>query len=329
MLLRLSLIIMIISLLIICCGPKEEPVPLITGDYYGQIPPDITARVFAPGAICDGLGNRDMAIHPNGDKFFYSIWLPTRSGVLMQVDKIDSVWQEPIVAPFSGKYSDLEPFFTHDGRRLYFASNRPMKDGDPPKDYDIWYVELCDAGWKEPVNVGKPINTPGNEFYPTLTTDNVMYFTAPHKKSEAIYKSKMVGGKFNKPKRLSYAINSAHGEFNSMISPDGSFLIFSSFGREDDHGGGDLYISFKDDDGDWQKAVNMGDTFNSTRLDYCPALSPDGKYLFFASSRMSPELADGVLKSYSDVVNVLNSPGNGGDDIYWISTSTLERFKQK
>lgn len=331
---RFSLIICIFisgSILFVACSsqPKIEPEPELIGPYYGQTPPDTIPQLFAPGLISDGYANRDMAIHSNGDKFFYSIWLPTRKGVLMQVDKLDSVWQEPAVAPFSGKYSDIEPSFNHNGKRLYFSSNRPLKDGDPPKDYDIWYVELGDAGWTEPVNLGQPVNTQGNEFYPSITKDNTLYFTAPHKNSEGIFSSKIVDGKFNKPKHLSYAINSAHGEFNSLIAPDESFLIFSSFGREDGTGGGDLYISFKDNKGGWTKSVNMGELFNTPSLDYCPALSPDGQYLFFSSSRPSAQLAKQTLKTFEDIKNIHSNHGNGSDDIYWVKASVLERYRPK
>ena len=319
--------ILAMLLSIMSCNEKPGVDIILTGDYLGQAPPDTLPSIFAPGVISDGYANRDMAIHPNGDKIFYSILLPKRSGVLMQVNRKNDIWNKPIVAPFSGKYSDIEPCFSYDGKRLYFASNRPLKDDDPPKDYDIWYVELCDAGWKEPVNLGSPINTGANEFYPSITRDNVLYYTASYEGNEDIYRSRMIGGKFNKPQRLGDAVNSESGEFNAFISLDETYLIFSSFGREDGFGGGDLYISFKNDSDDWTKAINMGERFNSSRLDYCPYISFDGKYFFFTSSRLDNSVNKLKFQKYNDIVTMQSSPGNGNDDIYWVLAETINKLK--
>ena len=322
------LVMFIIVFVIINCSPQKDKIQL-TGDYIGQAPPDTLPELFAPGLISDGYNNRDMAISPDGNRIFYSIFLTKRTSVIMFVQRENGVWNNPVVAQFSGKYSDLEPAFSPDGKRLYFASNRPFKNGDPAKDYDIWYVDLCDAGWKEPVNLGEPINSEQNEFYPSLTRDGVLYFTAPYEGGEDIFRSKMIGGKFNKPKRLDDAVNSPRGEFNALIAPDESYLIFSSYGRDDNLGGGDMYISFRNEDDTWTKAVNLGAPLNSSRMDYCPALSPDGKYLFFSSSRLSKRVSDAHLKSFADIDDIQNSPGNGNDDIYWVNAQILEKYKNR
>ena len=73
---------------------------------------------------------------------------------------------------------DLEPFITYDGLRLYFASNRPLSKKDlEPKDFDIWYTDRSckSCQWSEPVNIGLPINTSGDEFYPSVTKKNNLY----------------------------------------------------------------------------------------------------------------------------------------------------------
>jgi Tol biopolymer transport system component len=177
------------------------------------------------------------------------------------------------------------------------------------------------------VNVGDNVNSDGNEFYPSLTETGILYFTATYEGSEDIFKSEMIDGKYAKPERLAETINSGHGEFNALIAPDESFLIFSSYGREDDLGGSDMYISFKRSDGSWTQAKNLGAPLNSKRIDYCPALSPDGRYFFFTSGRISEELADWALATYNDITTIESSPRNGNDDIYWVKSSVLRQFK--
>ena len=49
-------------------------------------------------------------------------------------------WSDPVIAPFSGKYTDMGPFITLDGQRVYFSSIRPV-NGVLRGDIDLWYVE--------------------------------------------------------------------------------------------------------------------------------------------------------------------------------------------
>ena len=58
----------------------------------------------------------------------------------------------------------------------------------------------------------------------------------------------------------------ADDEFNAFIDLNDKFIIFSVYGRKDDNGGGDLYISRKNENGEWMKATNPGITINSKAL---------------------------------------------------------------
>jgi hypothetical protein len=57
---------------------------------------------------------------------------------------------------------------------------------------------------------------------------------------------------------------------------------------------------------------------NSPGTDYCPYVTPDKKYLIFTSGRVNKELINGEPKTYDQLKQLLNSPGNGWDDIYWV-----------
>ena len=310
-----------------CSDSKTSKV--LSGEYYGQTPPDTIPALFAPGIISDGMNNRDMTFSPAGDEFFYSIWLPKRSGIIMYARRINEIWGLPEVAPFSGKYSDIEPCFSSDGRKVYFVSNRPVDTLENVGDYNIWYVSRDDLGWERPRIIEKAVNSDLDEFYPSQAGNGNLYFTAAHQGSEDIYVSRLVNGRYGEPERLSESINSDKGEFNAMIAPDESFLIFSSYGRKDDNGGGDLYISFHNEDGSWTPAKNMGEPFNFNRLDYCPGLSYDGKYLFFTSSRLSSNLLSGSCGSFKELKQIFRSPQNGYDDIYWVDAGIIAKYREK
>ena len=95
-----------------------------------------------------------------------------------------------------------------------------------------------------------------------------------------------MGGQYAAAEALGDSVNSVFDEFNAFVDPAETFIIFSSFGRKDDQGNGDLYIS-KNINGVWASAVHVAAPVNSGALDYCPYISPDKKYFFFTSGRHS------------------------------------------
>lgn len=285
--------------------------------------PPVVAELFGKDFISTGISERDFALSPDGAELFYTIQSPQGIFQTIVYSKKDSKgkWIKPEVASFAGKFSDLEPAFTADGKKLFFSSNRPLS-GSEIKDFDIWVVEKEAGKWGEPQNLGAPVNTTEDEFYPSITNTGNLYFTAAYKNGlgkEDVFIAKFENGKYGEPVPLDTAVNSKTYEFNAFISPDEDFIIFTSYGRKDDTGRGDLYMSIKDASGNWQPAKNLS-MLNSAELDYCPFVSFDKRMLFFTSERNS------LKKSFTDkpikidkLVKSFTSPQNGGGDIYWIS----------
>lgn len=285
---------------------------------------DTVAVLFEPGLISTKYPNRDIAISADGSEIYYTLQSYKREvSVIMQLTKSNGKWSKPQVAAFSGQHGDLEPAFSPDGKRLYFVSNRSA-DGGTKKDYDIWYVDKKDGKWGEAQNIGLPVNTEMNEFYPSVTNKGDLYFTAEYKDNkgkEDIYVSRLVDGKYTKPESISEAVNSETYEFNAFVAPDESYILFTSYGRPDDMGGGDLYISIKDDQDKWSPARRLSNTVNSTALDYCPFVSPDGKYFYFTSNRNNIKQAD----DYQTIINMMESIENGFDNVYRISWESIDK----
>jgi Tol biopolymer transport system component len=231
---------------------------------------------------------RDLAISPDGREVFF-----TRQGTdwkeqtIWQLTKqADGSWSAPRPASFSGRFRDLEPFFAPDGKRLYFASARP-KPNREGAEVDIWMVERLAAGWSEPIHLGPAINSEKDEYYPSVTREGHLYFTSEREGGpgkEDIYRAEYSNGSWLTARPLDKGVNSAYYEFNAYVSPDESLLIFTSYGRSDDTGRGDLYISKRNTDGSWSPAKNLK-AANSTDLDYCPFVSPDGKTLYYTSEK--------------------------------------------
>lgn len=284
--------------------------------------PPAVASLFAEGIISTQYSERDFALSPDGTEIFYTLQSPARAvfqTILYMKKDMKGVWSKPEVAPFAGKYSDLEPAFTSDGSKLFFCSNRPL-NGTAAKDFDIWYTEKKNGKWGEPINIGLPVNTDADEFYPSLTATGNLYFTAAYKSAiglEDIYVAKWENEKYLNPVPLDSGVNSKTYEFNAFVSPDESFILFTSYGRSDDAGGGDLYMSKKDENGNWGKAKNMR-LLNSDKLDYCPFVSFDKKMLFFTSEKHSLQKSFETPTKLDRLIQSFTTPLNGGGNIYWI-----------
>lgn len=286
------------------------------------------AELIAPGMISTGMNERDITISPDGKEYYYTVVAPRNVYSVILVRKwSNNKWSEAEVAPFSGMYNDLEAAFSPDGKKIFFASSRPVDDADKPGDYNIWYVERTANGWSEAKSIGSNVNTPdGDEFYPSVTRDGTLYFTADYKTGgmgkDDIYISKFENGEYKKPVLAPEPVNSTGYEFNAWIDPDEQYIIFTGYGKKDDMGRGDLYISKRKADGSWDTPKNLGAAVNSTGIDYCPTVSPDKKYLYFTSERLIRN-GDDKKRNLKEAMEKLNGAGNGVGDIYRIELAPL------
>jgi Tol biopolymer transport system component len=282
---------------------------------------EIRPVLFMEGVVSDGIANRDMAVSPAGDEIFYTI--QQRQGIIsciMYMKKTGKTWSAPVVAPFSGRFADFEAAFSPDNKRVYFTSNRPLQSDGKAKDYDIWYVERTAKGWSSTVNVGAPVNTEKDEYYPAMTSSGNLYFTRNMNDTvkEDIVMAEWKNDHFLPPVSLPAAINSNGYEFNAFVNAAETMIIFTGTRRKDDIGGGDLYVSVQNN-GQWSEAKNLGPAINSKSIDYCPFVTADGKFLFYTSSRCDISLP---IKDKS-IPQILKSAGNGLDDIYIVSMPAI------
>jgi hypothetical protein len=277
---------------------------------------------FLPQIFSQFPNVRDIAISSEEDEIYFSIQSHADEvSFIAFAKKINDTWVEPEIVNFSGKYFDIEPFLTSDGLKLYFASNRPMIDGENKiKDFDIWYVERknINSAWSDPINIGSPINSDKDEFYPSIANNNNFYFTSNERSTKGkddIFISYWKDGKYSEPASMSDSINSDGYEFNAFISPDESHIIFTAYQREDGFGSGDLYISYKISDSTWTKAKNLGNEINSNKMDYCPYVGANNN-LYFTSKRTTVNNPTITFYFIKDFISEMNKYDNGLSRIY-------------
>jgi len=305
-------------LILLGCEPKEK-----TNADLKTSPNQV--ELFAPGFISTGLFERDIAISPDGSELIYTLGNYDQTlRCLVILKKEGDAWSDKQIIPFSGRYNDIEPFYSVDGKQLYFASDRPMDTDSTRTDYNIWVSQKLATSWSEPQPLDTIINTTGDEFYPSLSKHGNLFFTATRNDGigrEDIFMSKATYGTFEKPVVLDSMINTATFEFNAYINPNEDLLIFSSFGREDGLGGGDLYYSKKDADGYWTASKNLGNSVNSNKLDFCPFIDYANGNFYFSSTKS--EANNNKHETFEAFKNHANKTLNGMGNIYRISLDSL------
>ena len=130
---------------------------------------------------------------------------------------------------------------TSDGKKLFFASNRPGGIGE----LDIYMSQLDAKGdWGKAVNLGPIINTPNNEDSPFIHHDGTtLYFSSdghPRLGNSDIFVSEFVNNKWKKPENMGYPLNSWEYDGFFTLSPDKKKGYFST-AKEGGLGDADIY----------------------------------------------------------------------------------------
>jgi outer membrane protein OmpA-like peptidoglycan-associated protein len=134
------------------------------------------------------------------------------------------------------------PAINKAGDKIYFASDMSGSLGG----YDIWVCEKKNGVWGKAENLGPNVNSIGNEMYPFLCDDGVLYFSSdgrPGMGSQDIFIADpaMEQGKFLEAENAGAGINSQFNDFGIFLMPDGKRGYFSS---NRDKGGDDDDIYF-------------------------------------------------------------------------------------
>jgi Tol biopolymer transport system component len=310
----------------------------LKGGYLGQPPPGSSPELFAPNIVSTGMYERDVAITPDGKEIYYGlIWGEL---VTIMVTRLkEGRWTEPEIATFARdlEYGHFEPSITPDGKKLLFLCTRPPEGQEPKPGWghqNIWAVNRQEDGsWSEPYDVGAPITTEANEFFPSVTQDGTLYFTRSTDREPALYRARWKGGEYGTPEKLPEPVNGKNKPYNAFIAPDESYLIACIANRSDSTtpGVANYYVFFRSGDDVWSDAIHMGDEINPPGFEaHSPYVSPDGKFFFFALSKKGNiDLISDDRMRISEIQKLYNSPQKGSADIYWVSAEIIERLRPR
>jgi Tol biopolymer transport system component len=304
----------------------------IVADVAGQAQMP-NATLFAPGIVSTGFMETSATFTPDGKKVYF-----TRSDVqfsdntIMQSTFKNGRWSEAQVASFSGVWRDSEPFVTRDGSKLFFVSNRPLKEGEKPlvatsngrsfPGANIWYVTKKGDSWSEAVHVDVDVNGSLTIYNPSVAANGNLYFSGlieKDQKATAIFRSVYNNGVYGKAEKMPF--NDARYTFmDPSVSPDEKFIVFA-FNGPGTMGSADIYI-IRQKDGKWAEPVNLGASVNSASLENAPCLSPDGKTIYFTSMRTDVINFPKKKENTKELLKRLGSPLNGSRNIWQVDITS-------
>ncbi len=184
--------------------------------------------------------------------------------------------------------------------------------------------EFSIAAMKSPVtfnpeSLGDNINTDADEYLPALSADgSTLIFTRSKKdqgfRNEDFYLSVYDAEDWSVAKNLGEPINTLQNEGAQCITADGKTLYFTACSRPDSYGRCDLYSS-NFVGGYWTEPVNLGDRINTESWESQPAISSDGRQLFFVSNRLGGVGKKDIWVSYKNAKGNWTQAKNLGKDI--------------
>jgi Tol biopolymer transport system component len=237
-------------------------------------------EVFAPGILSlPDTREHSLAYSPRGDEIFFARgegWPYTR---ILRMKRSGDTWSVPEIAPFSKDAYATQPVFSPDGQYLYFSSSH---NTEQLRHYTIWRCRRNGDSWSLPEEVVNMGGSDMHEYHPTVGPDGSLYFLYWDFKAQTgdIWVSRQSDGKHLPPTRLAAPISTEYNEVRPSVDPKGNYLLFES-DRPGGFGGTDLYICWKNPDGNWSAPRNLGPEVNTSNDDDVPNISPDGKYWFF------------------------------------------------
>jgi hypothetical protein len=279
--------IALFSLLSISSASFSFDAPLLLeGPYLGQKPPGMIAEPFAPNIISTEGWELEGVFAPGMKEFYFTTnnGKDTSSKVI-GYRQHNNVWTKYLEFKRKGEIS-----FSPDGNVMYMAKGYKDRVGD---------------GWSERKSLGAMIDRKDWGIMRLSASAKGTYVFDDYKNKNSIRISPVHEGKRQAPEKMSSNINSGNMTAHPFIAPDESYLIWDSE-KEGGYGDSDLYISYKQKDGTWGEAINMGENINSDKWDAFATVTPDGKYILF---------------------NRGISDDNTNVDIYWVDAKIIETLK--
>lgn len=187
-------------------------------------------------------------------------------------------------------FSEYDPFFSADGKKFYFSSDRRGSTGGTyvPDYYksDIYMMSFTNNKWSKPRKLGYKIGSSSFEFMGAYSESGKVLVFSREDKREKDYNLYTCfvneRGRFEFPVLMNPNIITKNNETSPFISNNGKLLFFAS-DKPGGYGGKDIYYSEMMSNGEWGRPYNLGPAINTSSDEEYPFLLDDGVTLYFSS----------------------------------------------
>lgn len=274
---------LVFVLLLNACNTKKQNAndsdfPRLESPFFAQKPPGSVPEIFAPRMVSTEHSELATPFSPDlKEIYFRRSDEELKNHLLLAIQYKDNLWAESFVVPHEGEISP-------DGKIMHKGNE---------------YRERTGSGWSELKSLGAPFDS--IPIMRLTTSSRGTYYFDASPGTESIRYSRLIDGIREKPRTLD--IDMGPIKAHPFIAPDESYLIFDGI-IESGYGKLDMYISFRQKDGSWGAAINLGDTINTELPEGSGSVTSDGKYFFFT-----------------------RFPGNGKKNDMWVDAGFIEALR--
>lgn len=148
---------------------------------------------------------------------------------IFKADFKEGIWTIGEPLPFNAEeFSTGHPALSRDGASIYFISDMPWGYGGT----DIYRVQWLGNGqWSAPQNLGTGINTEGNELFPFILNDSILYYASDGHTGLGgldVFESRFRDGAWSKAENLGVPVNSSADDFSFIADSTGNKGYFTS-----------------------------------------------------------------------------------------------------
>ena len=274
-------------------GARQSPqeFPDLRGKYLGKKEPGLKPEVFAPRIVSTHTGVYSAIVF--SPDLAEACWTPNDGNTIQNKGGFittrikNGKWTAPTYQGYlSAEYSHNSPFYSLDGKRLFFQGNLA---GQPAMDMfeKFFYVEKNAEGWSKPKLLDSIFNKYSVHWQFSVDKNQNLYFGGALRGKDqtgGIYYAPFVNGNYLEPRLIFSDEKLRDYVFGPAISPDGDFLVFT---RVLPRGLASprifsIHVSFRTDENEWTEPQDLGEKLEMDSNQ--PRISPDGKFLFFVSN---------------------------------------------
>lgn len=191
-------------------------------------------------------------------------------------------------------YDDYWPSLTADENSMVTTVKVGRKPGFPDEDFvheDFFISQKVDGEWSLHKNMGRPLNTSGNEGAQSLSSDGTLMFFSACSNFDSygscdIYYARKRNGQWSEPINCGEPVSTRFWDSHPSLSADGKHLYFVSE-RSLGVGGRDIWMAdiseAKDGSLLFQHIRNLGNEINTSGNEISPFIHPDDMTLYFSS----------------------------------------------